>query len=260
MLRQEILREIPQKFSTGPNAMGNLRKNLFLYVNTPGISIREIAEDANISQSTLISVLYGDSKDCRMNTAIALAKALDVSIDELMGGCTTPEELQDITRLYRELPAHAKHVVLWLIRHLHAVYSGIPKEDHVISMMKLHVTNSGDLRFCGFSDTLNITKIDRGICRKVFCGLQLGVDSYMPEYSPYDILLIANDRKSMCAEDSVILLDGNLYLARRRVEGGIPKYYSIRDGRYRIKESECDEVIGYVAYTITGIDPLKELP
>ena len=46
-------------------------------------------------------------------------------------------------------------------------------------------------------------------------------DHFMPTYSPYGILLIANDRNA--------------------------KYYSIRDDKYRIDEKDVDEVIGYVA-------------
>ena len=72
----------------------------------------------------------------------------------------------------------------------------------------------------------------------------------MPHYSPYDILLIANDRNPQGHEDSLLRIDGCLYIARRKIENGVAKYYSIRDGKFRKNEDDVDEVIGYIAYVI----------
>ena len=71
-------------------------------------------------------------------------------------------------------------------------------------------------------------------------------------YSPYDILLIANDREPHINENSLLRIDGQLRIAKRKVENGSAKYYSIRDGKFRIDEKDVDEVIGYVAGTISN--------
>ena len=75
----------------------------------------------------------------------------------------------------------------------------------------------------------------------------------MPAYSPYDILLIANDRDAKTNENVLIRTDGNLFLAKRKIENGIAKYYSIRDGKFRLDEDNVDEVIGYIAHVINWI-------
>lgn len=85
MISKELLAEFPQNFVAGDDPMGNLRKNLFLYVDSPKISIRDIADAADIPMATLNSILYGSCKDCHMRTVIALAKGLGISVDELMG-------------------------------------------------------------------------------------------------------------------------------------------------------------------------------
>ena len=41
-----------------------------------------------------------------------------------------------------------------------------------------------------------------------------------------------------------------MFLAKRKVENGLVKYYSIRDGKFRLNEDDVDEVIGYIATTI----------
>ena len=48
----------------------------------------------------------------------------------------------------------------------------------------------------------------------------------------------------------LIRTDGNLFIAKRKIEDGIVKYYSIRDDKFRLNESEVDEVIGYIATKI----------
>ena len=75
-------------------------------------------------------------------------------------------------------------------------------------------------------------------------------EHYMPTYSPYDILLIANDRDAKANENVLIRTDGNLFLAKRKAKNGIVKYYSIRDGKFRLNEEDIDEVVGYIATTI----------
>ena len=45
----------------------------------------------------------------------------------------------------------------------------------------------------------------------------------------------------------IIKTDGNLFIAKRKVENGLVKYYSIRDGKFRLNENDIDEVVGYIA-------------
>ena len=71
----------------------------------------------------------------------------------------------------------------------------------------------------------------------------------MPFYSPYDTLFIANDRPPKPFEHAVIRAGSYLFIAKRKFEKGTTKYYSIRDGKYRLSESDIDELIGYVVCT-----------
>ena len=51
----------------------------------------------------------------------------------------------------------------------------------------------------------------------------------------------------MKSENVLIRTDGNLFIAKRKVENGLVKYYSIRDGKFRLNENDIDEVVGYIA-------------
>lgn len=75
-------------------------------------------------------------------------------------------------------------------------------------------------------------------------------ENYMPHYSPYDILLIANDRNPTFKEHVIILYYGKIFITTRseRIENGekIIEYTGIRDKNFVVRENETDDVIGYV--------------
>jgi transcriptional regulator with XRE-family HTH domain len=65
---------------------GNLYlKNLKKLRKKKGWTQEKLAREAGISYHTLIKIERGDIKDPRLGTLIKLAKALDVSIDKLIG-------------------------------------------------------------------------------------------------------------------------------------------------------------------------------
>ena len=82
---------------------------------------------------------------------------------------------------------------------------------------------------------------------QVFLGIHIPCSNYMPDYSPYDTLLIANDRTPRLNEDCVILLGGRLFLAKRVQTLDGVCFHSIRDERPHVTEAELDSILGYVA-------------
>ena len=63
---------------------GNLR-NLKKLRNKKGWSQEKLAREAGISYNTLIKIERGGIKNPRLETLIKLARALDVSLDKLVG-------------------------------------------------------------------------------------------------------------------------------------------------------------------------------
>ena len=112
--------------------------------------------------------------------------------------------------------------------------------------MELECNHNGNLKITTNYRHIDITNIGEECRGKVFFGITMPFEHYMPTYSPYDILLIANDRNANINENALIRIDGNLFLAKRKVENGSAKYYSIRDGKFRINEDDVDDVVGYI--------------
>ncbi len=233
------------------NYMSAFRRNIDLYVSDKDITLSDIAEAADIPFSTLRTFLYGDTSDCKLSTAVKLARAFGVSIDELVGAETIEKATRDNLKICRSLPENSIYLIRWFINHQKRICEENSKRgEKIISVMKPRCIE-GHLRPTNEFVPLNINKFSDSIKAKVFFGMQICCENYMPYYSPYDILLISNDRPANFREHSVILYYDKLFIVMRsqKIENGekIVEYTGIRDKKFIVKENEVDEIIGYVA-------------
>ena len=230
--------------------MKSFRKNVDMYISEKDITLREVAEIADMPFDTLKNFLYKDSADCKLSTAVKLARAFNVSIDELIGAETINEVSRESIAICRNLPDNVLYLIRWYIRYIDSLNKKNEPNKRYVSIMELECNHNGNLKITTNYRHIDITEIGEEYRSKVFFGITMPCEHYMPTYSPYDILLIANDRNAQGKENSLLRIDKNLYIARRNVENGVAKYYSIRDGKFRINESDVDEVIGYIAHVI----------
>ena len=234
------------------NYMRSLRQNLQVLMGSHGMSMAQLAEKAGISYETLKSLIYSESKDCKVSTAISLAKAFDISIDELLGSGTIEAEAMESIQIARKLPANYVRFVRWAIRYHERMLMEKRVSHKAVNVMLPEYNNEGNIVLADNFELVDISDISSMIRPKIFLGIKIPCDNYMPHYGLGDILLIANDRNPMGNEVSVIILDGYLWLARRMVErdtDGVDtvNYYSIRDGKFRVNEKDISEHIGYVS-------------
>lgn len=252
-MKKENLYNLSEYFTKENDSFAeNLRYNLDICLKNSDITIHELAESAGISFDTLKNLLYQNSKDCKLSTAALLAKAIGVTVDELIGLDTIAEEDMDCITMFRQMPGHYQYFVRWFVRRQYELFlGGFRQGRKTIPVMNLEEHPDGTLHVSGDFESLDITDIPQNIKPQIFMGIKTSVDNYMPHYSPYDILLIANDRNPRPAEDSIIIYGNNVFIARRSPFGnGKFEYVSIRDNRFRCSESDIDNVIGYVALVI----------
>lgn len=252
-MKKENLYELSEYF-TRDNAVltANLRHNLDVCLKYSDITIHELAESAGISFDTLKNLLYQNSKDCKLSTAALLAKAIGVTVDELIGLDTISEEDMDCITMFRQMPRHYQYFVRWFVRRQYDLSLGCFRQGRkTVPVMNLEEHPDGTLHISGDFESFDITYIPQNIKPQIFMGIKTSVEYYMPHYTPYDILLIANDRTPKPTEDSIIIYGDNVFIARRSPCGNSKfEYVSIRDKRFRCSESDIDNVIGYVALVI----------
>lgn len=247
MIRREKLSEISLKLTADrDDFIAAFRKNIFTYLADREITINDIAEAADIPFSTLNTFLYGSSKDLRLTTAVKLARALNVSIDELAGADTMQLLTRESIAICRNLPESAVYMIRWYIRYINTLILPKSNKQKCIFVMQPETDKEGNLQVVERYDRLNISNFQEPLKSKIFCGIQLDNDNYMPYYSPYDILLIANDRRPRLSEHVIIRSKKYLYIAKQQMVNGRASYFSIRDGKYRLNDEDIDECIGYV--------------
>ncbi len=261
MLKKEILADVSTNLITNrDDFMSSFRHNLDLYLNSPFLTTKELAEKANIPYSTLNTILYGKKiKDCKLSNVIALARALDISIDELVGAETIDNATLENIRACRTLPPNSIYLIQWYIQHFQKMNDQFGRNRKILSIMEPLCNHNGSLIMQNPYKHIDITDLDSEIRNKVFLGMRIPCEHYMPIYSPYDILLIANDRPAMPDEHVLIAFDQQLFLINRRVENGVAKLYGIRDGKYRVDEKDINEVVGYVAGVVSGMEPIQTI-
>jgi hypothetical protein len=254
-MEKEKLKKLSRNLTNNEDSyMKSFRKNLDMYLSQSDITIRSLSEDADIPQNTLNSILYNNTSDCHLSTAISLAKALNVSLDELIGANTINNITLESLQICRNLPDNILYLIRWFIRHQEKIYNDVANKERYINVMSPEYMGNGNLKVVYDFTQVNISNISDDIKHKVFLGIQLPCGNYMPTYSPYDILLIANDRNPKQNENCIVICRGNMYIGKRVVVGNSAKYYSIRDGKFRVNENEIDELVGYVAGVKQDLD------
>lgn len=225
-----------------------LRSNIFKYAEDKRMTIVDIANKSDIPINTLNSFLHHFSNDMKVFNAVKIAKTLGISIDELVGADTLPELTKESLALCRNLPENDLYLVRWFIRYLDALNKKSEPNKRYISAIIPTLTNNGDFKISSEYEKIEITDLKEPLRSKIFVGCRIASDYYMPHYIPGDVILIANDRPPKPNENVIVRTGKYLFIVKRKIENGTAKYYSIRDGKYRIDEEEVDELIGYIAY------------
>lgn len=236
--------------SENENFMDNLRHNLDMYVSQPDITIKDISESADIPFETLKGLIYGKRNDCNLSTAVKLAKAFGVSIDELTGANTLDPITKESVALCRNLPENSLYLVRWFVRRQAELYKeNNTKGEKIISVVNPKCAH-GHLEMSNDIAPLCIDHLSDNVKAKVFIGLKLACDHYMPYYSPYDILLIAADRDAKEDEHCAIVYYNKIFITKkhlRQVNGECwYEYIGLNDKTFHVRENEIDIKIGYI--------------
>lgn len=221
--------------------MDALRHNIDLYVEDKGITLNDISERSGLSVSTISNVLYKDSKDVMLGTAIALAKAFGVTVDELVGSPTMEPKMRESVRICRGLPEHSLYLIRYFIRHQNRIYSGIANKDEYISILIPRFEN-GVIQTTNVVESMHISNIPMHARIKAYLGLKIPSDNYMPYYQEGDIVLIAADRNAQRGEECVVTSNGGIYIVKKAI--GENKYESLSG--IKIPDHKIDDNIGYV--------------
>lgn len=251
MIKKEKLQETARKLTADKqNFISALRRNLYLYLENKEITLNSLSEASDMNPSTLKTFLYGNAKDISLSNVVKLAKALGVSIDELVGADTIPELSRESLRMCREMPENDLMLVRWFIRCLYDLNSQNEPNKRYVKVMLPEEDNNGNCKLVSKFENVEITDLEEPLRSKIFMGFKVISDYYMPYYMTGNTVLIANDRPAKTSEHVLVRVGDYFFIVKRKTENGVAKLYSIRDDKYRIDEADTDEIVGYITHTI----------
>lgn len=228
------------------------RTNILKYAEINSMTMVDVANESGIPINTINSFLHHVSNDMKCGNVAKIAKTFGISIDELVGAETMPELTRESLALCRNLPENDLMLVRWFIRCLADLNTKNEPNKRYVKVMLPEEDNDGNCKLVSKFENMEITDLQEPLRSKIFMGFKVISDYYMPYYKPNDIILIANDRPAKFNEHILVRVGDFIFIVKRVLENGIGKLYSIRDDKYRIDETEVDELIGYVCNVKRG--------
>lgn len=228
-----------------------MRRNVDKIMDERDMTLKQLTELSGLNMETVKTFLYDkESKDCKLATAIGIAKAFGLTIAELAETETMEPRIIENMKIYRELPESSKTLIDFMVKHQKFIHEK-HTSHRVISVMQPTCNNNWNLKKTNIYEPLNIDNIGNESLHRIFMGIRIPCEHHLPHYMKGDILLIANDRDAKENEHSVIIVNDNLIITRRVIENGMPKYYGIRDNVLRSEHDDRIYVLGYIVKVIS---------
>lgn len=251
MPKRESIEKISKKFTTSQkDYIVSFRKNVEMLKETKDLTLREISEGSGIPYSTLNTILYDmDIKDIKASTAISLAKYFGISVDELLGSGTISDDVKQSLAFCRHLSESNLYTIKYMIKNLYRRQKTAEHGNKIINVMVPECAH-GSLIETNVFEPLCIDSLSDNKKAKIFLGIRIVCDHYMPRFTPYDTLLIASDREAYDGELCVILYYGKLFITKKSIKhiDGQKEvsYIGLLDKNFMVSENQIDSKIGYV--------------
>lgn len=225
-----------------------LLQNLNWYLDTKDMSLREFSERTGITFETVRSIVYHKTNTCRLETAVAIAKELGMTVDKLIDSGLVNPITQESLELTKDFTTTELELVRWYIRKTARRHQKYPGKKMVTIMSP--ICYDGALKATNDYSAINVSKFPPAVSQTAFFGLIIPCEHYMPHYVQGQTILLSSDRKPRINEHCVINVDNNVYIASYYEENGKPKFKSIINKRPLSVDITLDDVVGYISHIV----------
>ncbi|MDE5777230.1 MAG: helix-turn-helix transcriptional regulator [Lachnospiraceae bacterium] len=197
----------------------NLKKKL----KEQKITLSSLAIQADLSEDTLRSIIYGKSQDIKLSTMVKIADVLNCTLDNLIGRSIYSSEQQDFIDRMQNISSHSFRTLKAVL----AVEESINLTNSYSGKKIIQVlTPLGNLKDGHFFNSASYEPFDisgypKVLQQSVDFGLRITSDYFEPIYYLNDILLISR-RNLPEYHDVVLYIDINkrMYI-RQFLETGL---------------------------------------
>jgi transcriptional regulator with XRE-family HTH domain len=186
-----------------------------------GISKDELAEMCDLPLETIRNIYYGKTPDPKASTVMKISKALNITVNCLMGECSHSSEERALLQYFRMCGHHGRSVILLSAKFeaLTAKEEREAKDKHTIPCLIPH----GNIYQGIVYDDCEVVDIFTAK-EEAYVAIKMVNNDLVPVYCKGDVLLIAN-RFPANKEYGVFYQHGRAYI----------RQYIEEENQYRLK-------------------------
>lgn len=193
------------------------RENLRGQLQEKKITLSSLALQADLSEDTLRSVVYGKSQDIKLSTVIKIADVLDSPIDDLVGRSYYSETEREIHKRIHHFSEHSLRAIQYFSEMEEDLALKHSEEGKNVIPVLCSLGNMKDGMYGGnhYVETLDISEYPSVLKEEADFGLKILSDHFEPIYFLNDILICSCKRPPEY-NDIVIYFDknGRLYIRK----------------------------------------------
>ena len=186
-----------------------------------GMSKDELAELCDLPVETIRNIYYGKTPDPKVSTVMKISKALNITVNCLMGECSHSSSERALLQYFRGCGHHGKSVIL-----LSAKYEALIAKDEREAIGKHTVPcliPKGDIHQGIVYDNCEVVELYTSK-EDAYVALKMINNDLVPTYCKGDVILISN-RFPANKEYGVFYQNGRAYI----------RQYIEEENQYRLK-------------------------
>lgn len=185
-----------------------IKERLVLLLENKRMTLVELAQKANLSLDTVKSIYYGRNDNPKLETLIAIADALDVSIDYLIGRKEYAKDELNLLRNYRLSSNHGKQFVQEMAKY-EAFYTDFENsQTHERSIVCVEPT--GYFQNGILWDSCKVSRVTTYL-PQIYFAFRIPTHAFLPTYAQGEVLLVEH-RLPKEGENAIFYKDNKVYV------------------------------------------------
>ncbi len=175
-----------------------------------GMTWQKLAEKADVPLETMRNIYYGKVRDPKVSTMLGISRALDVSVNYLMGESLFSDEEKALIHHYRKCGNHGKNIMMLIAEYEAgiALYERNQKDKHRIPCI-VPIGEVGDGIKYSTCETIEVYTTEPN----AFIAVLTPNNYWAPSYCKDDMLLLEK-RFPKNGEDALFTIEDKVYFRR----------------------------------------------
>ncbi len=175
-----------------------------------GMTWQKLAEKADVPLETMRNIYYGKVRDPKVSTMMAISRALNLSVNYLMGESIYTEEEQALIRHYKKCGNHGKNIMMLIAEYEAnlAIHERNQKDKHRIPCI-VPIGEVGDGLKYSTCETIEVYTTEE----RAFIAVLTPNNYWAPSYCKGDMILLEK-RFPKNGEDALFTIEDKVYFRR----------------------------------------------